>query len=171
MGRLASRRKRFCNWVAPHCSSAGCQLMGTSPCVPATGRASQLRYGKYFAEQAAFVGDHQHVIGRRVLRQRGDLLLDLFVPAIRASGPDFIFKRARLDVFAPNRFAARRSAAAKASSSGPVPYTRNQRRHCFQTRYCASASASIDRDGVVCTTFGRQSCSPQPVVTPAGIEN
>ena len=47
MGRLASRRKRFCSWVAPHCSSAGCQPVAISPCVPATGRASKLDMAEF----------------------------------------------------------------------------------------------------------------------------
>src|SRR6187401_1652301 len=49
------------------------------------------------AEQAAFVRDHQYVIGRDVLREGRNLLLDLLVPTVRSSASGFVPELALLD--------------------------------------------------------------------------
>ena len=73
-------------------------------------------------------------------------------------------------ILAPKRVAARRSASANSLSSSCEPTTSSQRFHCFQTRYWARPSASIERVGAVWITLARQSCSRRPVVDRAGIE-
>ena len=95
--RLFMRRKRFWNCVPPHSSSAGCQLDAVRPAVPATGRGSPGAIGNILAEQLAFVGDDDDVVLLRVLREAGDLLLNLFETAIGTAAAGLVFELALLD--------------------------------------------------------------------------
>ena len=56
-------------------------------------------------------------------------------------------------------------------SSGCDPTTRSQRLHCFQIRYCASPSVSIERVGAMWITLARQSSSRRRSSGRAGVEH
>ena len=84
MVRSAKRLKRFWNCVPPHSSMAGCQLVGDET----RGAGDRARIpgaiGKVVAEQVALVGDDEHVVVGRVLREGRNLLLHLLEAAVGA---------------------------------------------------------------------------------------
>ena len=116
--------------------------------------------GQIAGEHFAFVGGDQHVVVRRVLGEDRHLPLNLHAAACPSAG-----RRRCPRTRAPRRSSRRISSPsagtrrASSLSSGCDPTTSSQRLHCFQIRYCASPSASIERVGAVWITLARQSSS------------
>ena len=104
--------------------------------------------GEIFAEPAAFIGDHQHVVGRRLLGESRDLLLDLLVSAV-GSAANVVTELALLDDLQAEPIGGAPQRVRESLIVGLGASTRNQRCQRFQRRYCASPSASMERDGAV----------------------
>src|SRR5262249_1736503 len=97
----------------------------------------------------AFVRCHENIVGGRSLRENRQLALNLYDALSVLRAPPVSSNTLSWTIRAPNRLAERRSASPKSLSSAWEPTTKSHLRHCFQTRYCARASASIDRVGAV----------------------
>ena len=172
MVRSVKRLKRFWNCVPPHSSMAGCQLVGDEPGGAGDGARVPGAVGEVVAEQVALVGDDEDVVVRRALGEGRDLLLDLLEAAVGAAAAGSYLKVALLDDLGAEALGgAPQGVGEELVLLGCGPSTRNQCGHCFQTRYWASASASMVRVGAVCITLAAAILLAQPVVGRAVVDD